>query len=277
MAIRVVQYVPDDIKRTAAPQLTLEKHFLMRECGIQLDTRLDRQWYDHGMPVLVKIRICNRSSRVVRKIQMRIIQHVDVTMFSNGKFKNTIVTSEESEGFPVASGHTFENQYEMNIKESSGGSHWVALEDRYGRITTTLASTTLKAMPGERNFFAIYISYYVKIRLVVSGVASDISTKIPFILMREGPESFTGEFDDFNPTGGNSDGNPPLKESNSIGNEPECPKRELEAQLEKMQLKTEPQAQCSTSADSNLQTKALDVEPHGGNDSAQEAIVDADA
>ena len=70
MAIRVVQYVPDDIKRTAAPQLTLEKHFLMRECGIQLDTQLDRQWYDHGMPVLVKIRICNRSSRVVRKIQV---------------------------------------------------------------------------------------------------------------------------------------------------------------------------------------------------------------
>jgi len=64
---------------------------------------------------------------------MRIIQHVDVTMFSNGKFKNTVVTSEESEGFPVASGHTFENQYEMNIKESSGDSHWVALEDRYGR------------------------------------------------------------------------------------------------------------------------------------------------
>lgn len=56
------------------------------------------------------------------------------------------------------------------------------------RLTATLASTTLKSDPNERHFFAIYISYYVKVRLVVSGVGGDVSTKIPFILMRDGPE-----------------------------------------------------------------------------------------
>lgn len=56
------------------------------------------------------------------------------------------------------------------------------------RLTSTLASTTLKSAPNERHFFAIYISYYVKVRLVVSGVGGDVSTKLPFVLMRDGPE-----------------------------------------------------------------------------------------
>jgi len=56
------------------------------------------------------------------------------------------------------------------------------------RLTSTLASTTLKSAPNERHFFAIYISYYVKVRLVVSGVGGDVSAKLPFVLMRDGPE-----------------------------------------------------------------------------------------
>lgn len=60
--------------------------------------------------------------------------------------------------------------------------------DRH-RLTATLASTTLKSAPNERHFFAIYISYYVKVRLVVSGVGGDVSVKIPFVLMRDGPET----------------------------------------------------------------------------------------
>ena len=73
MAIRVVQYVPDDIKEKAAPQLSLEKHFMLREWGIQLDAHLNRQWYDHGMPIVVSIRVHNRSSRIVRKIQVTLL------------------------------------------------------------------------------------------------------------------------------------------------------------------------------------------------------------
>ena len=70
MAIRVVQYVPGEIKEKAAPQLSLEKHFILKEWGIQLDGHLDRQWYDHGVPIVVSVRIHNRSSRIIRKIQV---------------------------------------------------------------------------------------------------------------------------------------------------------------------------------------------------------------
>jgi hypothetical protein len=71
----------------------------------------------------------------------------------------------------------------------------------HNRLTTTLASTTLKSSPSERHFFAIYISYYVKVRLAVSGVGGDISIKIPFVLMRDGPEKMPPELED---TPGNS-------------------------------------------------------------------------
>jgi len=66
----------------------------------------------------------------------------------------------------------------------------------HNRLTTTLASTTLKSSPSERHFFAIYISYYVKVRLAVSGVGGDISIKIPFVLMRDGPEKMPPEVED---------------------------------------------------------------------------------
>ena len=46
----------------------------------------------------------------------------------------------------------------------------------------------MKSAPNERHFFDIYISYYIKVRLVVSGVGGDVSTKLPFVLMRDGPE-----------------------------------------------------------------------------------------
>ena len=56
------------------------------------------------------------------------------------------------------------------------------------RLSSALASTTLKAAPNERNFFAIYVIYYIKVRLIVNGIGGDVSCKIPFTLMREGPE-----------------------------------------------------------------------------------------
>lgn len=70
MAIRLVQYAPLEIQQTEAPQLSLEKHFLLREGTVHVDAALDRQWYAQGSPIIVGLRIHNRSSRIVKKIQV---------------------------------------------------------------------------------------------------------------------------------------------------------------------------------------------------------------
>ena len=70
MAIRLVQYAPLDIQQTEAPKLRLEKHFLLREGTLEILASLDRQWYTQGSPISVCLRIHNRSSRIVKKIQV---------------------------------------------------------------------------------------------------------------------------------------------------------------------------------------------------------------
>lgn len=70
MAIRLVQYAPMDIQQKEAPRLQLEKHFLLREGALQVEAGLDHQWYTQGSPIVVCLRIHNRSSRIVKKIQV---------------------------------------------------------------------------------------------------------------------------------------------------------------------------------------------------------------
>lgn len=70
MAIRLVQYASADIQQTEAPLLRLDKHFLLREGALKVEVGLDRQWYTQGSPINVCLRIHNRSSRIVKKIQV---------------------------------------------------------------------------------------------------------------------------------------------------------------------------------------------------------------
>lgn len=37
--------------------------------------------------------------------------------------------------------------------------------------------------PDDRNVFAIYVSYYVKVKLTVSVMGGEVSLKLPFTLM----------------------------------------------------------------------------------------------
>lgn len=81
----------------------------------------------------------------------------------------------------------------MNYKFSILGptKNWIALEDSLQRcnepnaITALIATSALKAPPiniEERNVFAIYVSYYVKVKLTLSGMGGELSLKLPFTL-----------------------------------------------------------------------------------------------
>lgn len=113
---------------------------------------------------------------------MLIIQHVDVCMFSNGKFKNVVALIDSREECPIRPGATLDRCYMMNPARGVT-KNWIALEDSYMRNTSSLASTVVCNSPEERNVFAIYVSYYVKVKLLVGTMGSKISVKLPFTLL----------------------------------------------------------------------------------------------
>lgn len=96
--------------------------------------------------------------------QVFIVQHVDVCMFSNGKFKNVVALLSSQEGCPIGPGVSLRKSYTLRpIKGST--KNWIALEDSYTKAEATLASTVICPGngPEDRNVFAIYVSYYVKV------------------------------------------------------------------------------------------------------------------
>lgn len=62
--------------------------------------------------------------------------------------------------------------------------NWIALEDSYSKSGASLASTVLcnSNTPEDRNVFAIYVSYYVKVKLTLSAMGGEVSVKLPFTL-----------------------------------------------------------------------------------------------
>ena len=75
MAIRLVQYAPLELQRmTDSPLVKTDKHFLLREGNLQVEVGIDRHWYSQGTPIIVLVNIRNRSSRIVKKIQVSRIE-----------------------------------------------------------------------------------------------------------------------------------------------------------------------------------------------------------
>lgn len=89
-------------------------------------------------------------------------------MFSNGKFKNVVALVSSQEGCPVSPGGALTKTYTLRPLKGST-KNWIALEDSYTKTGATLASTVIcpgnDRKPDDRNVFAIYVSYYVKVIL----------------------------------------------------------------------------------------------------------------
>ncbi|XP_072744036.1 phosrestin-2 [Anoplolepis gracilipes] len=175
------EIIEDD--ENIGPHAAVEKPFLLSDGRIRLEARLDRAIYAHGDSITVHINVSNNSSKSVRRIKVFVVQHVDVCMFSNGKFKNVVALVSSQEGCPVGPGGNLKKTYTLRpIKGST--KNWIALEDSYMRTGATLASTVVcpENTADDRNVFAIYVSYYVKVKLLISAMGGEVSLKLPFAL-----------------------------------------------------------------------------------------------
>ena len=54
------------------------------EGEMELEAALDRQLYHHGDEVRCSFVVRNRSTKVVRKIRVSVVQHIDIAMFTGG-------------------------------------------------------------------------------------------------------------------------------------------------------------------------------------------------
>ncbi|XP_073828878.1 uncharacterized protein [Musca autumnalis] len=209
------------------PQGAVDKPFLLQDGRVGLRASLDKAWYTHGEDVCVTINIRNDSRKTVRKVRVCAIQHVDVCMFNNGKFKNVVADSDTQSPPPidrtVPPGATLNTT--VTLKPQRGPTkNWIALEDTLQRstepdeITGAIAASAVRtphflmqanhspnycsspavfvpplptaantgsnpATNDERNVFAIYVSYYVKVKLTLSGMGGELSLKLPFVLV----------------------------------------------------------------------------------------------
>lgn len=116
--------------------------------------------------------------------QVFVVQHVDVCMFSNGKFKNVVALVTSREECPLGPGSSLSRTYTLHPAKGAT-KNWIALEDSFSRAGATLASTITCASnsPEDRNVFAIYVSYYVKVKLLLGAMGGELALKLPFTLM----------------------------------------------------------------------------------------------
>ncbi|XP_064090669.1 arrestin homolog isoform X3 [Macrobrachium nipponense] len=179
MGMKLYQMAPSADR--PQPYASFSKQLLLADGQVEVEATLDKEVYERGEPVVVNVSVTNHSSRNVRKIKVFVVQYVDVAMFSNGKFKNIVATMDTTDGCPVTSGASLSRQFKLSPARGTI-KNWIALEEFYDR-DSALASSVVKPDTQEKNVFAIYVSYYVKVKLFTSAIGGEVSVKVPFKIM----------------------------------------------------------------------------------------------
>lgn len=122
-------------------------------------------------------------------------------MYSNGKFKNVVALLSSREGCPLGPGASLRRSYTLRPMKSST-KNWIALEDSYMKAGATLASTVVCPGNGaeDRNVFAIYVSYYVKVMHVDEYGVTKLLGWSSSTLSKAGPSDVADPINHLGPT-----------------------------------------------------------------------------
>ncbi|KAG4072017.1 hypothetical protein HA402_010954 [Bradysia odoriphaga] len=174
------------------PEGSVDKPFLWTDGRVSLRAALNKSAYGHGEHISVTIEVRNNSRKIIRKIRIFAVQHVDVCMFSNGKFKN--VVADINENHEIRPGELHRKVYSL-LPIKGPTKNWIAVEGSPSHSGMTdsiplvnysykIASSAPRGpqLADERNVFAIYVSYYIKVKLALSGMGGEVTLKLPFIL-----------------------------------------------------------------------------------------------
>lgn len=142
LGIRKVQYAPT--KQGSQPMTIVRKDFLLSPGELELEVTLDKQLYSHGGRIAVNICVRNNSNKVVKKIKAMVQQGVDVVLFQNGQYRNTIASMETGEGCPIQPGSSLQKIIFLLPELSSNRDRkGIALDGQVKKEESNFASTTL--------------------------------------------------------------------------------------------------------------------------------------
>lgn len=111
---------------------------------MELEVSLDKQLYFHGEKIGINIVVRNNSNKVVKKIKAMVQQGVDVVLFQNGQYRNTVASMETGEGCPINPGSSLQKtMFLLPLLSNNANRQGIALDGQVKREDSNLASTTL--------------------------------------------------------------------------------------------------------------------------------------
>lgn len=142
MGIRKIQFAPT--KQGAQPCTIVRKDFLLSPGELELEVTLDKQLYFHGERISINICIRNNSNKVVKKVKAMVQQGVDVVLFQNGQYRNTVASVETAEGCPIQPGSSLQKvMCLLPLLSNNKARKGIALDGQVKREESNLASSTL--------------------------------------------------------------------------------------------------------------------------------------
>ncbi|XP_054086976.1 LOW QUALITY PROTEIN: arrestin homolog [Zeugodacus cucurbitae] len=131
-------------------QGAVDKPFLLQDGRVGLRASLDKAWYTHGedgAQSAVSIDFILNVAYMPGDVRsVFAIQHIDVCMLNNGKFKNIVTDSDTSSPVDhiVTSGSTLNNTITLKPQRSQT-KNWIALEDTLQHNTEAVEITDIIA------------------------------------------------------------------------------------------------------------------------------------
>ncbi|RWS27659.1 arrestin-like protein, partial [Leptotrombidium deliense] len=190
MSFRKVQWTP--VGQGKQPYCVIRKDFLFSPGELELEATLDKPLYFHGENIAVSVSIRNFSKKSVKRINVTVVQNVDVSMFTSGHYNIALTSTDIQEGCPIEPGSSLQKTVILETTpEEYKHRRGVAVEGDILKETLRLASSTLhieKQKPTEKSTtdtFGIHVSYSVKVKVMLGAVAGELVGELPFLLMSQ--------------------------------------------------------------------------------------------
>ncbi|XP_055735283.1 S-arrestin-like [Salvelinus fontinalis] len=166
LAIRKIQYAPEDNKTIPSSEITCE--FLMSDKPLHMQVSLEKETYYHGEPIKVSVNINNSSSRSLKDITVAVEQVTNVVLYSNDKYVRAVALEETSDTVP--SGTTLKKVHTLiPLLAANKERRGIALDGKLKHEDTCLASSSIVKEEVLKEVQGMLVSYKVVVRLNASG------------------------------------------------------------------------------------------------------------